>query len=215
MAKEHVPKKFFLTNGKATSDVSALNAFHEALRKAHIQYQNIVSVSSIIPDSAIEIPAEEGVKLLDKGEVTYSVIARQDGMEGQAIASGVAYAWLKSKDENKKVGIAVEDHGYKRERTTTPDLIHKVVNIAEVEGLFIYSKENPGLEYLKGKKDWVVKLPPEITLDKLEKEYEKAVKEYSKYLLDNFKNYGKTKIAGFDDIEEHYGCTVAAIVFIL
>jgi arginine decarboxylase len=216
MSEEFLPKKFFLTSGKATSDVSELNAFHEALKKANISYQNIVSVSSIIPDTAVEISVEEGKKLVKRGEITFTVLSGQSGVEGQATASGVAYAWMKNKDGNEKIGIIVEDHGYKRERTITPDLIKKLVDIAEVEKLSIYSKENLELGYLKNKKEWGASISQEITsLEKLERECARITKEYSKYLLDNFGNYGKSKVVGFDDISEQYGYTVAAVVFIL
>jgi len=44
-----MPKRFFVTSGKAASRVSDLNAFDEALLNAGIGEQNLVIVSSILP----------------------------------------------------------------------------------------------------------------------------------------------------------------------
>ena len=48
-----VPKEFFITSGHATSPVSDLNAFDLALMDANICEQNLVAVSSVIPDGAV------------------------------------------------------------------------------------------------------------------------------------------------------------------
>ena len=48
-----VPREFFITSGHATSPVSDLNAFDLALMDANICEQNLVAVSSVIPDGAV------------------------------------------------------------------------------------------------------------------------------------------------------------------
>ena len=49
---ELVPSKFFTVRGSAVSKTSDLNAFDIALLKAGIGEQNLVSVSSVIPEGA-------------------------------------------------------------------------------------------------------------------------------------------------------------------
>ena len=64
-----VPKEFFITSGHATSPVSDLNAFDLALMDANICEQNLVAVSSVIPDGAVEVE----VRPIPMGAVTFCV----------------------------------------------------------------------------------------------------------------------------------------------
>jgi arginine decarboxylase len=70
-----IPKEFFITSGKATSQVSELNAFDLALKKAGIAQCNLVSVSSILPLGC----KERKRRKITAGAITYAVIARMDG----------------------------------------------------------------------------------------------------------------------------------------
>jgi arginine decarboxylase len=50
-----LPKRFFITSGRALSAVSKLNAFDQALMNAGIAHCNLVPVSSIIPKGSVKI----------------------------------------------------------------------------------------------------------------------------------------------------------------
>jgi len=84
-----LPKKFFVTSGKAVSKVSDLNAFDEALLNAGIGEQNLVSVSSVLPIGVIQVKRKE----LPMGAITHCVLAQQRGGEGEMIAAGIAYGF--------------------------------------------------------------------------------------------------------------------------
>ncbi len=86
-----IPKEFFVTCGKAVSKVSPLNAFDLALVKAGIAQCNLVNVSSILPPGCKETKR----KKIPIGSITYAVLARMDGNEGETIGAGVAWGWKK------------------------------------------------------------------------------------------------------------------------
>lgn len=103
-----LPKYFFITSGKAVSAESSLNAFDEALMNAKIDQCNIVSVSSIIPPDAIQIDPV----LITSGTITFAVLVRMDGSDGETIGAGVAWAWGRT-TTGLRYGIVAEDHGHK------------------------------------------------------------------------------------------------------
>ncbi|MFW5914283.1 MAG: pyruvoyl-dependent arginine decarboxylase, partial [Thermoplasmatota archaeon] len=82
-----VPKKFFVTSGSAISMVSDLNAFDKALINSGIGEQNVVSVSSVLPVGAKQVPIRD----LPMGAVTHCVLAQMRGNEGEMISAGIAY----------------------------------------------------------------------------------------------------------------------------
>lgn len=97
-----VPKKFFITSGCAVSKVSDLNAFDEALKAAKIGEQNLVSVSSVLPIGAKQVPARD----LPMGGITFCVLAQMRGGEGEMISAGICYAFRK----DGKGGYVAEGH---------------------------------------------------------------------------------------------------------
>ncbi|HEQ79187.1 MAG TPA: pyruvoyl-dependent arginine decarboxylase [Euryarchaeota archaeon] len=86
-----IPTRFFVTEGKAVSPVSDLNAFDEALLDAGIGELNLVSVSSILPIEIKKVPRRK----LPMGAITHTVLAQQRGNEGEMISAGIAYAFRK------------------------------------------------------------------------------------------------------------------------
>ncbi len=103
-----LPKYFFITSGKAVSPESSLNAFDEALMNAKIDQCNIVSVSSIIPPDAVQTDPV----IITSGTITFAVLVRMDGSDGETIGAGVAWAWGKTQN-GQRYGIVAEDHGHK------------------------------------------------------------------------------------------------------
>lgn len=99
---ELVPTKFFTVSGCAVSRISDLNAFDIALMNAGIGEQNLVSVSSVIPEGAYRIP----FRPLTMGAVTHCVLAQMRGCEGETIAAGIAYAFRK----DGRGGYVAEGH---------------------------------------------------------------------------------------------------------
>ncbi|MCL2786471.1 MAG: pyruvoyl-dependent arginine decarboxylase [Methanomassiliicoccaceae archaeon] len=85
-----VPIEFFVTSASAVSEVSDLNAFDRALIKMGIGEQNLVAVSSVIPEGSKEV----GVSDIPMGAVTHCVLAQMRADDG-TISAGIAYALRK------------------------------------------------------------------------------------------------------------------------
>jgi len=130
-----VPREFFVTSGKAYSPTSELNAFDEALKDAGIAHCNLVQVTSILPEGCIQRKRID----IPSGAITYTVIARMDGAEGQNIGAAIAWSWEKT----GKCGIVAETHGYMDEEALLEIAewkIREMAKIREIEINEIYYK---------------------------------------------------------------------------
>ncbi|MFP3220227.1 MAG: pyruvoyl-dependent arginine decarboxylase [Candidatus Marsarchaeota archaeon] len=128
-----IAKKFFVTSGKAVDPISSLNAFDAALVDAKISQCNLVSVSSILPPEAEEVQRVA----IHPGSVTFVVMARMDGDEGEEIAAGVAWTW----EANHKFGMVAEAHGYMSREAITEILEWKLSEMARLRGIAITEKK--------------------------------------------------------------------------
>lgn len=104
-----VPRKLFLTRGVGTHK-EKLTSFEMALREAGIAHFNLVRVSSIFPPRCAIIEREEGLQLLQPGEIVFAVIAEMSTNEaGRRIASSIGVARPADPD---KYGYLSEHHTY-------------------------------------------------------------------------------------------------------
>lgn len=117
-----VPERLFLTKGVGRHS-EKLASFEEALRNAGIAGFNIVKVSSIFPPGCLVIPKTEGLKLLNPGEIIFSVMAEASTNEPhRLVAASVGLAIPRDKTQigylsehatfgktEKKAGDYVED----------------------------------------------------------------------------------------------------------
>ena len=104
-----VPTKLFLTKGVGVHK-DKLASFELALRNAGIEKCNLVYVSSILPPNAKIISKEEGIKLLQAGQITFCVMARSETNEPNRLLSasiGIAVP----KDSNH-YGYLSEHHAF-------------------------------------------------------------------------------------------------------
>lgn len=103
------PKKVFFTKGVG-SHKDRLASFEVALRKAGIEKQNLVYVSSILPPHCKTISVKQGIKLLSPGQITFCVMARNDTNEpNRLISAAVGVAVPKEKE---KYGYLSEHHAH-------------------------------------------------------------------------------------------------------
>jgi arginine decarboxylase len=87
-----------------------LTSFELALRDAGIAHFNIVRVSSIFPPGCKIISKEEGLPLLQAGEIVFAVLAEMATNEaGRRIAASIGVA--RPADQNK-YGYLSEHHTY-------------------------------------------------------------------------------------------------------
>ncbi len=81
-----IPKFLFLTRGVGRHK-EQLASFELALRRAGIHRCNIVNVSSIIPPGCEIISKEEGLELLQPGEITFAVMSKNSVKEPHRLIS--------------------------------------------------------------------------------------------------------------------------------
>jgi arginine decarboxylase len=104
-----IPRKLFLTRGVGVHK-EKLTSFEMALREAGIAHFNLVRVSSIFPPNCKIISREEGLPLLQAGEIVFAVIAEMSTNEpGRRIASSIGVARPTDPD---KYGYLSEHHTF-------------------------------------------------------------------------------------------------------
>jgi arginine decarboxylase len=105
----YVPSKMFFTKGVGRHK-DYLQSFELALRDAKIEKCNLVTVSSIYPPGCKRIPTEEGLKVLQPGQITFAVMARNATNEpNRLIAASIGVAMAA---DNTQYGYLSEHHPY-------------------------------------------------------------------------------------------------------
>lgn len=113
-----IPKYFFFTKGVGKHK-EQLQSFELALRDAGIQFCNLVSVSSIVPPGCEQLTREKGLKMVQPGEITFVVIARNSTNEPhRLVASSIGVAIPSGKDQ---YGYLSEHHSYGQTDETAGD----------------------------------------------------------------------------------------------
>lgn len=88
----YIPTKIFFTKGVGRHK-DYLSSFELALRSGGIEICNLVTVSSIFPPECKIISKQEGLRLLQPGQITFAVMARNSTNEpNRLIASSVGVA---------------------------------------------------------------------------------------------------------------------------
>ncbi len=104
-----IPKYFFLTKGVGKHK-EQLQSFELALRDAGIQHCNLVNVSSIVPPGCEQVARERGLKMVQPGEITFVVLARNATNEPhRLIVSSIGVAIPSGKNQ---YGYLSEHHTY-------------------------------------------------------------------------------------------------------
>ncbi len=105
---QRMPKEYFLTSGSGESDVTVhAGSFDMALMAAGIHNQNVITYSSILPPTAVEITKKE----LAFGAVAETIMAVAEGKRGENITAGLIYGWV-YEDGGKKGGLVAEYNGH-------------------------------------------------------------------------------------------------------
>jgi len=104
-----VPGKIFFTKGVGVHK-DKLASFELALRNAGVEKCNLVYVSSIFPPNCQIISKDEGLKLLQVGEITFCVMARNETNEpNRLISAAIGLAVPKDKAQ---YGYLSEHHTF-------------------------------------------------------------------------------------------------------
>ncbi|MCX7832951.1 MAG: arginine decarboxylase, pyruvoyl-dependent [Ignavibacteria bacterium] len=103
------PTKIFFTKGVGRHK-EKLQSFELALRHAGIEICNLVLVSSIYPPGCKRIPREQGIAMLEPGQITFCVMAKNSTNEpNRLIVSSIGVA-LPSDESH--YGYISEHHTY-------------------------------------------------------------------------------------------------------
>ncbi len=105
----YVPKKVFFTKGVGRHR-EKLSSFELALRNAGIEKCNLVAVSSILPPGSKRLFRNEGLKLLQPGQITFCVMARAETNEPNRLTAASIGAAIPA--DSNQYGYLSEHHGY-------------------------------------------------------------------------------------------------------
>ena len=104
-----IPRKLFLTRGTGVHK-ERLTSFELALREAGIAHFNLVRVSLIFPPHCQIVERDEGLKLLQPGEIVFTVLAEMSSNEpGRRMAASIGVA---RPADHSKYGYLSEHHTY-------------------------------------------------------------------------------------------------------
>jgi arginine decarboxylase len=113
-----IPKYFFLTKGVGKHK-EQLQSFELALRNAGIHYCNLVNVSSIVPPECKMLSREQGLQMVQPGEITFVVMARNATNEPhRLVASSIGVAIPSGKNQ---YGYLSEHHSFGQTDETAGD----------------------------------------------------------------------------------------------
>jgi arginine decarboxylase len=120
MGNGFVAKKIFLTKGVGKHR-EKLSSFEMALRSASIAQFNLVRVSSIFPPHSKLITSQEGLKLIEPGQVLHVVMSENATNEPhRLIAAAVGVAIPK---ERQQYGYLAEHHSFGQTEKVAGDYV--------------------------------------------------------------------------------------------
>jgi len=113
-----VPTKAFLTKGVGRHK-EKLTSFEMALRDAHLANFNLVRVSSIFPPHCELVDREEGLSMLQPGQVVFAVIAESSTNEpSRLVAASIGVAMPADVSHH---GYISEHHSYGQNEVAAGD----------------------------------------------------------------------------------------------
>ncbi len=105
----YIPQKIFFTKGVGIHR-EKLTSFEMALRDAHIAQHNLVRISSIFPPYCEIVEREEGLKLLQPGQVVFCVLSEASSNEpSRRVGATVGVAMPADRSQ---YGYISEHHGF-------------------------------------------------------------------------------------------------------
>src|SRR5213592_3260545 len=125
-----VPTKAFLTKGVGRHK-EKLTSFEMARRDAQLANCNLVRVSSIFPPHCELVEREEGLSMLQPGQVVFAVIAESSTNEpSRLVAASIGVAMPADATHH---GYISEHHSYGQNEITSGEIVRtmKVTSTAE------------------------------------------------------------------------------------
>jgi arginine decarboxylase len=109
MTNIFVPDKIFMTKGVGRHK-EKLVSFEMALRDAGVQAVNYIQVSSIFPPNCRSVTKEQGLKLIQPGQISFIVMSRNETNEAHRLISASIGMALPA--DTNTYGYLSEHHGF-------------------------------------------------------------------------------------------------------
>lgn len=118
-----IPTRLFLTKGRG-QHAEKLASFEQALRDAGIAPFNLVKTSSIFPPHCQLISREEGLRLLQPGQVVFLVMSEISTDEGHRLIS--ASVGLAIPNDSRHYGYLSEHHSFGQDEKEAGEYAEKL-----------------------------------------------------------------------------------------
>jgi len=141
-----VPKKVFFTKG-AGIHKDELHSFELALRDAGIERQNLVTVSSIYPPNCKIISANQGIKELETGAITFCVMSRCSSNEPRRLMAASVGCAIPT--EKNMYGYLSEHHSFGQSDSVAGDYAEDLATSMLASTLGIEPPEDLGWDEKK------------------------------------------------------------------
>jgi pyruvoyl-dependent arginine decarboxylase (PvlArgDC) len=126
-----IPQYYFVTSGSGDTDIGPgedpweTGSYDLALLEAHLANFNVVPYTSVLPPESKEVTLEFAKQYFHHGAVVETIIAQQNGVQGDTLVTGVGRIWVSEKATGKAIG------GFAAEFRK----VHKGVQISEEEAV--------------------------------------------------------------------------------
>ena len=114
----YVPRKIFFTKGVGRHK-EYLASFEAALRNAHIEKYNLVTVSSIYPVGCKRVSVNQGLKELEPGQIIHCVMARNATNEPNRLIAASLGAAIPA--DSSMYGYLSEHHPFGEKESVAGD----------------------------------------------------------------------------------------------
>lgn len=127
-----IPKDYFISKGKGSSDIAYhAGAYHLMLKECGIEMMNIMTYSSILPKIANKI---EKPDYIEHGCVGECIMSTTSGKKNELISTGIIYGWLYDKITGEKFGGLVCENGGKYSEVELNSLLRASLNELYING---------------------------------------------------------------------------------
>ena len=145
----YIPKMVFLTKGVGKHK-EKLSSFEMALRQARIAHLNLVKVSSIFPPRCKLISMEEGLTLVNPGQIVHAVMSENATCEpNRLVAASVGVAIPR---DPKRYGYLSEHHCFGKEEAEVGEYTEDLA--ASMLATILDVQFDPELSYDEKKEVW-------------------------------------------------------------
>ena len=105
-----IPQYYFVTAGSGDTDIGPgedpweTGSYDLALLEANLANFNVVPYTSVLPPESKEVTLEFAKQFFHHGAVVETIIAQQNGVQGDTLTTGVGRIWVREKATGKAIG---------------------------------------------------------------------------------------------------------------